>query len=957
MLSGGFQKVFSSGDCEIDLARRELRVLGSLVPLGARAFQIVEILAQSAGGLVTKDELMLRVWPGAIVTDNALQVHISAIRKALGSNRGLLKTDSGRGYRLLGSWAVQQRQPVLSSVVAFPLRWRHEEQLAAATNIPVPVTPLIGRSAAVLRLRELVSAYRVVTLTGPGGIGKTALALRVAREVAVQFDGGVWLVELGALSDPNLVPSAVVGALGLNLGGEAISSQAVARAIAGQNLLLILDNCEHVVDAVADLTETSARLCPHISVLATSREALRVSGEYVYRVAPLEVPATDEPPNVLDHSAIELFVTRVQSLVSDFSADGDGLPEIAAICRHLDGIPLAIEFAAARAATLGVQQVTADLRNRFALLTQGRRTALPRHRTLRAVLDWSYKLLPQIEQLLLRRLAIFPASFTPDAAAAVMTDTGLGAAAVTDGVVSLVAKSLIMRNKSESDYRWYLLETTRTYALQWLTDDEANTAARNHATYFRDFSVSIATDFGSRVPSVDVITLAREIDNVRAALDWCFSFSGDVSIGIDLATAYAPVWSNLSLVSECRNQCERALHHLNPTRRSNIRIRMRLQIVLGSALLHTLGPSHEAETMLADALVTADALGDQNAQLRALSALTGVYAYRGEYARSRTGAERIRQIAGQVGDQQAVAVADGRVGIRLMTSGRLGEARRSLERAVQSIPPREAERQSLWREAIDRSLTRASLARVLWLQGFADAARHEAQSSWDDAKGAPDQLVICRVLYYGIGRIAPMIGDFVAAADAIARLAELATRLNASFWVTAGQFLRGKLLAERGEFAQGLALLREAFGKCEQTGWRLSYPEFTGSLALALSGLGRLDEAHDAVSRAIAGAGSREDGQVWYVPELLRIKGEVLLKQAADRPAPSAEDLFNQAAEMAREQGALFWELRIALSFAHLRAAQGRRDEAKQILAPVYDRFTEGFDTVDLLAAKLLLDG
>jgi predicted ATPase len=797
-----------------------------------------------------------------------------------------------------------------------------------------------------------------VTLTGPGGIGKTVLALEVARSLLDEFEGASWLIELASLSDADLVPTAVAGVLGLRLGAEEITAEAVARAVGETNLLLILDNCEHVIDAVANLTETLVRRCPGITILATSRETLRIDGEYVYRVPPLEVPAADgeEPDHILGHSAVELFIARTKALGSDFSLQAETLPSVAAICRHLDGIPLAIEFAAARAATFGVQQVAVGLGDRFALLISGRRTALPRHQTLRATLDWSYDLLPETERLLLRRLAIFPAGFTLDAAAAVTADTGFDIAAVTDGVVNLVTKSLVMQDKSETSSRWYLLETIRAYALEKLTeDDEADTVARHHATYFRDFSVSIATDFGWRGLSADVAAYAREIDNVRTALDWCFSSAGDVSIGTALANAYAPVWSSLSLVSECRRQCERALHHLDATQQSNARLRMRLQIVLGSALLHTLGPSQEAETLVTDALAAADTLGDQDAQGRALSVLTGVYSYRGDYVRAQTAAERIRKIADQIGDPHAVAVADGRMGIRLMTAGRLWEARHSLDRAIQSFLSQEGHRRPLWRQAIDHALSRASLARVLWLQGFAEAAQHEAQRSFDEAREARDQLIICRVLYYGIGRIAPMIGDFAAAADAIAQLIESATSLNASFWVTAGLFLRGKLLVERGEFAEGLTQLQEAFGKCEQTGWRLSYPEFTGSLALALGGLGRLDEAHDAVNRAIAGAGGREDGQQWYVPELLRIKAEITLRQTADQPGV-AEDCLEQAATMAREQGALTWELRVALSHARLRVSQHRRDEARELLGPVYDKFTEAFKTTDVRAARSMLD-
>ena len=352
--------VHASGECEIDFARRELRVLGSPVPVGGRAFEVIEVLARSVGEIVTKNELMDRIWPGAIVTENTLQVHAMAVRKALGPYRSLLKTESGRGYRLLGDWTVRRHGAAKPPVGVQRTR---VDGKSPVTNFPVAVTRLIGRKAAVARLRDVMSAYRLVTLTGPGGIGKTSLALKVARGILGEYADGGWLVELASLSDPALVPATVAGVLALTLGPGTISEEALARALGDNNLLLLLDNCEHVIDAVASLSETFLRRCPRVTILTTSRETLRVDGECVYRVAPLEVPAVDEdePDQILSRSAVELFVTRANALNSDFSPGTENPAEIAAICRHLDGIPLAIEFAAARASVLGVQQVTAGL--------------------------------------------------------------------------------------------------------------------------------------------------------------------------------------------------------------------------------------------------------------------------------------------------------------------------------------------------------------------------------------------------------------------------------------------------------------------------------------------------------------------------------------------------------------------------------------------------------------------
>jgi predicted ATPase/DNA-binding winged helix-turn-helix (wHTH) protein len=948
--------VYACEQWEIDLGRRELRSHGIPVPLGGRAFEIVTVLVQSATELVTKDHMMERVWPGAVVGEGTLHVHISAVRKALGPDRAMLKTVSGRGYRLLGSWTPRQREgtappgysPLTGTSGAPP-----------ANNFPPLINRLIGRAAAAQFVRDLVSAYRVVTLTGPGGIGKTALAIKAVRYLLPDFEDGGWLVELASLSDPGLVPSTVASTLGLKLAGE-ISEESVARAVGGRHLLLVLDNCEHVIEAVASLAETFTRLCPRTTIVATSREVLRIDGESVYRVPPLDVPALGQaaPDYIMQYSAVELFVARTKALNAGFSPTAADLASIATICRHLDGIPLAIEFAAARAAVLSVQGVAAGLRDRFALLTAGRRTALPRHRTLRATFDWSHELLPDAERRLLRRLGVFPAGFTIDAATAVMTDTGFDALAVLDGIANLVAKSWVVLDKSGAAARWTLLETIRAYALEKLVESgESDDAQRRYAAFFRDLFTPQARGARSSLSDEDLARCVREIDNVRAALDWSFSSAGDQAIGVDLTAAYAPVWRHLSLMIECRERCERALLSLEPHVTANMRLRMELQMNLASAILITMGPPEQAKTLLTEALETADALNDLNAQAEGLLTLLAIYAFHGEYGRVQIAAERIEQIAHRIGDPIYLRFAYQQMGAARLTRGRPREAQQYLERVLR-FPAAPGDRRGvIYYNSNDHVVARAMLARALWIQGFTEQALNEARLSLEELQGTDHPLLLCRALYFGICRIATMTGDFATADREVARLIEVATGLNAHLWETAGHFLKGKLLVERGEFAQGLLVLRDAFENSDRTGWHLSYSEFKGALALGLAGTGRLDEALVALDDAMAAEGGDGHGHGWYAPELLRIKGEVLLQQAADQPTLAAEDCFSQAAQMAREQGALFWELRVALSVARLRVSQGRHHEARAPLASVYDRFTEGFATADLQAARTLLEG
>lgn len=372
----------------------------------------------------------------------------------------MLKIALGRGLRLLGNW---RRRPGRAAANPDAPGRMHASARRPLSNLPMAASGLIGREVAVQRVLGLLSGSRLVTLTGPGGIGKSALALEVAMRLLPAFHGEVWLVGLASLSDPGSMPSAVAGILGLRP-GDIGSTAAVARAIGDRKVMLVLDDCEHVIYAAADMAETLVRFCPHASVLTTSREVLRAEGELVYHVAPLDVPAPDQDAaaDAPGCSAMQLLIARMRALRPDSAVRGDNIPVLAAICRRLDGIPLALELAAVRAATLGVRDVVAGLDDPFAFLTVGRRTAPPRHHSLRALLDWSYALLPTDEQRLLRRLGSFPAGFTLIEAATRMDST---LPVVAGAVSNLVLKSLVTLDGSGPDMRWRLPGTIRAYAL------------------------------------------------------------------------------------------------------------------------------------------------------------------------------------------------------------------------------------------------------------------------------------------------------------------------------------------------------------------------------------------------------------------------------------------------------------------------------------------------------------
>jgi predicted ATPase/DNA-binding winged helix-turn-helix (wHTH) protein len=903
------------------------------VPVGGRAFEIIEVLAQSAGELVTKDELLDRIWPGAIVSENTLHVHAGAIRKALGSHRNLLKTESGRGYRLLGDWSVQHHGAAVPPVGVQQMRVSGESPV---TNFPATVTRLIGRSAAVTRLRDFLSAYRLVTLTGPGGIGKTALALKVARGVIGEFADGGWLVELASLSDPTLVPAAVAGALRLGLGPNSVTTEAVSRAIGHKRLLLVLDNCEHLIDVVASLTETLLTYCPHTTIMATSREILRIQGEHVWRVPPLEVPAIGqiETADILGHGAVELFLMRAQELGADFASDPRSPHMIATICRCLDGIPLAIEFAAARAATLGIESVASGLRDRFELLTSGRRTALPRHRTLRATLDWSYQLLSSAERELLRHLAIFAGPFSLDAARAVAAE-GTSEVDVTDALADLVSKSLLVRTADPVNVEFRLLETTRVYAMDRLIESGVFVGvARRHAMYFLAALGSIDDERRSQPTDAYLSAFHRRADEVHVALEWAFASTGDPAIGLSLTLATVPLWFELSQMSAARGRVEQALPHAE----AGSEVEMRLRIALGHTLWYSTPESDALEPAFARALEIAERVGATDAQTQALWGLWAARRARADYPAALEMARRYAKAAANAGNDGASHLGASHLGDRILglTHHFMGQqviAREFAERALGQAHHFDPT-SGIGYQVETPVAIRALLARILWLLGYPDQAMEAAKQA-TAAAGNTGYLfpVIYAVTFSGfpVALLTGAIDEARRQVDLLA--AHAAGNRRVEQWIAC--YTRIPKLRAGNEREALIASFIEP--RLDTTG----APPFAdlapdANIPVPLPGLEPVDV-------------------LWNTPELLRVDAELLLWHAASGADAAAEAKLLRALEIARMQSALSWELRCAMSLARLWRRHGRATEARDLLAATYGKFNEGFDTSDLIRTRILI--
>ena len=532
-------------DFELNPDQRRLIVHGQAAHIGARAYDLLMALVERSDRVVSKDELLDVVWPKLVVEENNLQVHIHALRKMLGP--AAITTVPGRGYRFTAERTQAAGAPRTEPRrAAKPPAEELSTTLSLDTergNLPNYLPELYGREDAVQAVRGLLQTERLVTITGAGGIGKTRLAQTVSNELREHHPHGVWMIELAWVNDASLLESLVAQALGIMLPGHKAALDELADALRSQCLLLVLDNCEHVIDAVGALAYQLLRTAPSLRMLVTSQELLRVAGEQVYKLAPLAIPVERDLQRAAEFGAVRLFVERARSLDRRFELNERNVDAVIDICAQLDGIPLAIELAAARIPLLGVYGVLDRLGERFRMLTGGARVSLRRHQTLRAALDWSHHLLKPDEQKVFRRLGVFSGGFVVEGAQLVASDDGINEWAVLDHLSTLVDKSLVLVDDGERP-RYRLLESARAYALERLAEaGETDTWLRRHAQ-------ATGTLCERAVRLRDIDWLWAEMNNVRAAYAWARGDEGDDTLAVSLTTTSSMVLAVAGLVSE-----------------------------------------------------------------------------------------------------------------------------------------------------------------------------------------------------------------------------------------------------------------------------------------------------------------------------------------------------------------------------------------------------------------------
>jgi predicted ATPase/class 3 adenylate cyclase len=543
---------------------------------------------------------------------------------------------------------------------------------ALPNNLPIQRTAFVGREQDVAEVRELLDRYRLLTLVGSGGVGKTRLAIQIGAELLDRYPDGVWFVDLAPITDGELVASVVAQALGMSQQQGGRVHEAIPSWLRRKQLLLIFDNCEHVLEPIAALTDAILATAQDVRIFATSRQGLNVSGEAVHRLPSLAVPAkaadlkTDE---ALRYGAVALFVDRAKAADTRFAFTDENVSIIAEICRQLDGIALAIELAAARVKVLSIPNLEQRLNERFKLLTGGSRTTLPRQKTLSATIDWSYDLLAPQEQLLFARLGIFAGGFGLDAVAAVCGGDGLDEIDIFDPLTSLTDKSLVVADTSRKHERYRLLESTAAYALEKLSvSGERQPLARRHAEYFREQAEGANERYGSGSTIAWRAGVEPELDNYRAALEWALTKGNDAVLGGAIAGALERLWSHAGLIAEGRYWIGLALPRVSEAEHPATVARLQLALgwllsgkrqhdaaqhalglyqtardVRGSAraqqlagfALFRMGRLDEARETTAHALATSRTCGDAWNAARCISNLAAIEVSRGDFRAGR----------------------------------------------------------------------------------------------------------------------------------------------------------------------------------------------------------------------------------------------------------------------------------------------------------------------------------
>jgi predicted ATPase/DNA-binding winged helix-turn-helix (wHTH) protein len=935
----------SFGPFRLLAAERRLEKDGAPLRIGSRALDILMILVGRAPELVDKRDLMAKVWPDVTIDEGSLRFHVNGLRKALGEsgNDGrYIVNVSGRGY-CFAAPVWRGAMPNAGVPPPWPL---------STAPFPSRVARVFGRDEAVRAISTDVVSHRVVSIVGPGGVGKTTVAVSVGQELLHDFEGDVYFIDLERLSDASVVFGSVASSIGLSVMSHDPLRDLVA-CLRNRRLLLVIDSCEHVIHPVAELAERCLDETKQVHIIATSREPLRVKGERVYRLPPLGYPPEGSElsaASAMRYPAVQHFIERVIGSGYALELEDDNAGAVGEICRRLDGLALAIELAAPRVGAFGLEGMTRLLESKFGLAWYGRRTALPRHQTLRGTLDWSYNLLTDRDRKVFCRLAIFVGPFSLEAAQAVAPDNNIDLEQVVDAVASLVAKSLVIVENTESSVQYRLLDITRTYAIDKLREvEEFSITARRHAAFYRDALRKFRHDAINPAIAAAKPGTRGYVANVRAALEWAFSEIGEVAVATELAAASGPLFLATSLLMECRSWSERGIAALEASARTDP-MELELHTSLALSQMFTTGNGDEVRKVLEKALCLAEKLQDPCQQLRLHACLHIFMIKIGKFDAALCLAQRSEMVASEIADPEAIRSANWLLCISYHCIGNHVLAQVHGEAALQYSTATDMEPRA--QPGYDtRILGLTALARSLWIKGQGKRAITVARQIVEEAAVTQHPVSLCMGLICAV-TICIWAEELQVAEDLIGRVMALANKHSLAPYQAIGSGLQAQIVLKRGDTLAGVQLLQACLATLPMHRQRTLAAEFTSSLAQGLARLGRVAEGLALIDEEIARVGDLEHS--YAGPELLRIKGELLA--AASQQAPeNAKDWLHRAVWCARLQSAAAWELRAATSLSSLYHAEGMLVEAEATLMSVDQPIDECANSPDFAAAARVL--
>jgi predicted ATPase/DNA-binding winged helix-turn-helix (wHTH) protein len=895
--------------------------------LGRRAMDILLILLEHAGNVVSKQQLIARVWPDTVVEDINLRVHMAALRKALGDGQAgqrYIVTVAQRGYSFVAPCSLEQPGQSPAPAAAAP----------SVHNLPVRRTRMIGRQTLIDNLVTQLPRQRFITLVGPGGIGKTTVALRVAELMIGHYRDGIRLLDLAPINCPLMIDGHLATLLELALHDDA-PLDGLADHLRERHMLLVIDNCEHLVDAIAPLCENILRGAPHVHILTTSRESLRAEGEFVQRLDSLDCPppiAVLDRAQAMTFSALQLFVERAMTSHDSFELTDDELPLLIDICHRLDGIPLAIELAAAQVRDFGLHGLLAQLQSNLRVLNQPGQAPLARHQTLRATLDWSFELLNACEKTCLRRLSVFRGGFTLASAAAVIVGEHIEPREVFGSITQLVAKSLLNVEVGDEDVYYRLLDTTRHYALEQLTQtaDLPGTRER-HAERCLALMQQAQEEWEKTSTALWIERYGRALEDIRAALDWGLHAQGPRALAIRLAATSTPLWQELSLLKEHGGYVRKALALLDQSAEPCPRLKMALKLALGSACYHAQGGTSETIGAFVSARTLARQLNDVAGQLRAISGHLAVNLSCGHYQMALEQSRQFDRLG--LHDDAVMSLSTHRLRVlALHFSGDQHQAREHAEQVLQRMAHSGYLNRFTHGFGVQYDQSVAALtihARILWLQGQPEQAWRAARQALDIALQINHGTSICYTLALAGCLIAHYNGDTRSARELLRLLLQQAQKHSVLLFYNWAQHYAQVIGGTdvRATAHQSVGLIKD--------------------IMVTLDSTCVDDDLLERAQNAAAG---------WSTAETLRARAQALLATDCPVRAATAETLLLKALDVAKTQGALAWELRSATSLAQLWQRQGQPRRAHALLATVYQRFTEGFSTPDLMTVRRLLD-